>query len=76
MMQKAHVLGFVVGIASAGLAINHGSPQFFTSHHGQLLNETLAPHRLLPGHFVDTETAAGGAVFRARPAAEGAVYPD
>ena len=76
MMQKAHVLGFALGLLSAAFAINHGSPDFFTAHHGQLLNETLAPHRLLPGHLMDTETAAGGAVFRPRPGAEGAVHPD
>ena len=75
-MKREHFVGFALGLLGAAFAINHGSPDFFTAHHNELLHETLAPHRLLPGHFVDTETAAGGAVFRPRPRAKGEVYPD
>jgi hypothetical protein len=62
-MTKEHVIGVVVGLATAALAINHSVPEFFTAHHAELLHETLSPGRFLPGHFMDKETSSGSAVF-------------
>ena len=65
-MTKEHVIGVVVGLATAALAINHSVPEFFTTEHAQALYETLPPGRFLSGDFVDQKAASGGAVFYTR----------
>jgi hypothetical protein len=65
-MIKEHLIGVVVGLATAALAINHSVPEFFTTEHAQALYETLPPGRFLSGDFVDQKAASGSAVFYTR----------
>jgi len=44
-MQKPHkpyrLLGFVLGLLCAGLAVNTSCPQFFTAEHLELLHASI-----------------------------------
>ena len=65
-MTREHVVGVVVGLTTAALAINHSVPEFFTAEHAQALYETLPPGRLLSRYLLDTEAAARGPVLDPR----------
>ena len=65
-MTREHLIGVVVGLATAALAINHSVPEFFTAEHAQALYETLPPGRLLSGDLLDKETSSRSAVFYTR----------
>jgi hypothetical protein len=67
MMTRSHFLGLGVGFCIAAIAINHGSPLFFTAKHVDNWRQDLASRGLLHGSIAEQEENVGSANLNVPP---------